>query len=1159
MRANPVLYGWEAVGTHMTYSRRIHRSQQSLKMLFAAAFCVVTAFLPISKAGSGPAVVAGAGGAPLVRVEPDSAVVNQYCSSVARGAPGTSRSVELASLDRALFAMDSPLQAEASGKDSPEVRLRFDERAYDVLRNKARVAMLDFVLGAGKSVRLDLHRTEAFNDQTVFMVGTSNGDEPIPPPDVVLLAGSVQGVPGSAAFLGLSPTGINGYVIMGDSTYVLSSGPPQSGLAGRTECVISNLRSFDETGKASWSCRFDEMPRNHLEAMPASGTETIAETPELRVCNVAIDCDYQYFRMMGGNESVALTYAAVLLAAVSSIYERDLNVALRLSYVRVWTTEDPYQTCGWDGLASFQSKFRPTGPEPHLAFKFSGCGGAGAAMGTISCSSRGAGSMPVAAGRITGFFPYPITRSGDNWDLYVVAHEIGHMFGSPHTHCYDPPLDRCNNSEGRCYDSAIVCNRGSIMSYCNQCGGLSNIDFEFPPRVAQRMAPVIAAACMDVTDGGLYVYNDDTTTLRVDSITTPEQWMSVSRSTFLVAPGDSQRVTIVADWNDFAMPQQIGQLRVFFDRDQSPLVISVAANCYLPFAAFSMSSHSGCAPLTIQFADQSAGHPTAWLWRFGDGDNSNAQNPAHVYTEPGVYTMRMDASNYCGTNLATESALIVANGPACHFDSPIIVNRGDSLIRSYDLWPFAGRMAGTPDSLRFEIAAISRDSCGARIDNNRYLSISPIHGWSGNSEVTVRTTDPRGCSCAGKIGVIINVPPTIQIDPADGILVTNRRYIISWISENPDDDARITLFRSEHPDCRDAISITGKPLFVNQYGSAGRFDWFVAGVPDGRYYIKAVITDQASSSEDCSRSSVVVDLTPPVTEISTYCPALDSNGWCRSSGTVTLKAADNLSGVSRTFYRIGDAGWTQYRRPVRVDIQGATIVEYFSIDIAGNGESIQAAKQPFRIDTRVPFISKLALDNEHFIDGDYMSATPAFSFQLLDDGSGIDLGTLRVTVEPGTSQGLVVINSNSAGFSYDTVNYTARVSLTAPLAPGRQTLTVSASDLVGNIGVATADFQVDDVLRLEDVISSPNPTRGPAQFTFKLTQEASVSIRIYDLSGNLVRQMTGISCKAGYNALPWDGWSDRHGLLAGGAYIYEVTASNDRGSVRRLEKLAVLR
>jgi hypothetical protein len=468
-------------------------------------------------------------------------------------------------------------------------------------------------------------------------------------------------------------------------------------------------------------------------------------------------------------------------------------------------------------------------------------------------------------------------------------------------------------------------------------------------------------------------------------------------------------------------------------------------------------------------------------------------------------------------------------------------------------------MTSVPDSLRFEIAAISRDSCGARVDNNRYLSISPVRGWSGNSEVTVRTTDPRGCNCAGRIGVVINVPPTIQIDPADGILVTNRRYIISWISENPDDDARITLFRSEHPDCRDAISITGKPLYVNQYGSAGRFDWFVAGVPDGRYYIKAVITDQAASSEDCSRNSVVVDLTPPVTEISTYCPALDSNGWCRSNGTVTLKAADNLSGVSRTFYRIGDAGWTQYRRPVRVDAQGATIVEYFSIDVAGNAEHIQAAKQPFRIDTRTPFISKLALDNEHFVDGDYMSPTPAFSFQLLDDGSGIDLGTLQVTIEPGTSEGRVLINSNSAGFSYDTLSYTARVSLSAPLAQGRQTLTVSASDLVGNIGVATADFQVDDVLRLEDVISFPNPTRGPAQFTFKLTQEASVSIRIYDLSGNLVRQMTGIPCKAGYNALPWDGWSDSNRLLAGGAYIYEVTANNDRGSVRCLEKLAVLR
>lgn len=83
----------------------------------------------------------------------------------------------------------------------------------------------------------------------------------------------------------------------------------------------------------------------------------------------------------------------------------------------------------------------------------------------------------------------------------------------------------------------------------------------------------------------------------------------------------------------------------------------------LPSAAFTGTPTSGCAPLTVQFTDQSSGDPTDWEWNFGDENTSTDQNPEHIYNQPGTYTVTLTVSNECGENTATKPGFIEVLGP----------------------------------------------------------------------------------------------------------------------------------------------------------------------------------------------------------------------------------------------------------------------------------------------------------------------------------------------------------------------------------------------------------------------------------------------------------------------------------------------------------------
>lgn len=124
-------------------------------------------------------------------------------------------------------------------------------------------------------------------------------------------------------------------------------------------------------------------------------------------------------------------------------------------------------------------------------------------------------------------------------------------------------------------------------------------------------------------------------------------------------------IPIIGDW-DGDRDDNIGVYhptlpntgQFFFREDLPPDIPSVPI-----IAEFGASRTTGVAPLTVNFTDESTGDVIGWLWDFGDGNTSNVQNPQHTYTQPGLYTVTLTASNPSGSNTRMKSDYISVSSP----------------------------------------------------------------------------------------------------------------------------------------------------------------------------------------------------------------------------------------------------------------------------------------------------------------------------------------------------------------------------------------------------------------------------------------------------------------------------------------------------------------
>jgi len=103
-------------------------------------------------------------------------------------------------------------------------------------------------------------------------------------------------------------------------------------------------------------------------------------------------------------------------------------------------------------------------------------------------------------------------------------------------------------------------------------------------------------------------------------------------------------------------------------------------------------------------------------------------------------------------------------------------------------------------------------------------------------------------------------------------------------------------------------------------------------------------------------------------------------------------------------------------------------------------------------------------------------------------------------------------------------------------------------------------LQVADDLELREVMNYPNPFKRETDFTFFATRPIDVAqIKIFTISGRLIRTIEALTPRSGMNLIRWDGRDADGDELANGVYLYKVIARDGDRQVERVEKLVIVR
>ncbi len=276
-----------------------------------------------------------------------------------------------------------------------------------------------------------------------------------------------------------------------------------------------------------------------------------------------------------------------------------------------------------------------------------------------------------------------------------------------------------------------------------------------------------------------------------------------------------------------------------------------------PIADFSGTPTSGTTPLTVGFADLSVSGTdpiTSWNWDFGDGNTSSQQNPSHLYTEGGTYTITLIVSDGILSDVEEKVGYIVvaqAVPPTAEFSAD----------------PNSGT---APQSISFTDLSVA--------GTNSIMSWDWDFGDGGNSssQNPWHTYDTPG-------------DYTVSLSVSDGSLsdtITKQEYIVITPADPPSAE-----FSADPQNGTAPVSVEFTDLSVAGSNNITSWSWdFGDGGSSssqnpwhtynesGSYTVSLTVSDESISDTETKVDYITITVAPPVADFTSDITMLEEGG-----------------------------------------------------------------------------------------------------------------------------------------------------------------------------------------------------------------------------------------------------------------------------------------